>query len=120
MEKVYNKLVRDNIPDIIKNDNETPITRILLDDEYKNELYKKLLEECNELIVAKESDEIIEEASDVFEVLKAISELEGKDIDAVIAVSEQKRIKKGGFSKKIFLKKIIKNSNITMRKELTK
>ena len=120
MEKVYNKLVRDNIPDFIKNDNETPITRILSDDEYKNELYKKLLEECNELIVAKESDEIIEEASDVFEVLKAISELEGKDIDAVIAFSEQKRIKKGGFSKKIFLEKTIKNSNITVRKKLTK
>ena len=105
MEKVYNKLVRDNIPDVIKNDNETPITRILSDDEYKNELYKKLLEECNELIVAKESDEIIEEASDVFEVLKAISELEGKDIDAVIAFSEQKRIKKEGFQRKFSWKK---------------
>ena len=33
MEKVYNKLVRDNIPNIIKNNNDIPIYRILNDDE---------------------------------------------------------------------------------------
>ena len=33
MEKVYNKLVRDNIPNIIRNNNEEPITRILSDAE---------------------------------------------------------------------------------------
>lgn len=42
MEKTYNKLVRDNIPSIIQDDNEIPITRILSDDEYRKELYKKL------------------------------------------------------------------------------
>lgn len=31
----FNKLVRDKIPEIIKNNNETPITRILSDEEYK-------------------------------------------------------------------------------------
>lgn len=108
MEKIYNKLVRDNIPIIIQDDNEIPITRILSDDEYRKELYKKLLEECNELISAKTSNNIIEEASDIFEVLKAISELEGKNIDVVIESSKQKRLKRGGFAKKIFLEKTIK------------
>ena len=107
MEKIYNKLVRDNIPSIIQEDNEIPIIRILSDVEYRQELYKKLLEECNELITAKTSNNIIEEASDVFEVLKAISELEGKNIDAVIEASKQKRLKRGGFIKKIFLEKTI-------------
>ena len=32
MEKVFNKLVRDKIPEIIKNNNEEPITRILNDE----------------------------------------------------------------------------------------
>ena len=41
----YNKLVRDNIPEIIIADNCTPITRILSDEEYKIELEKKLYEE---------------------------------------------------------------------------
>lgn len=34
MEKVYNKLVRDNIPDICKANGEEPFTRILTDEEY--------------------------------------------------------------------------------------
>ncbi|MEI3530460.1 MAG: nucleoside triphosphate pyrophosphohydrolase [Bacilli bacterium] len=108
MEKIYNKLVRDNIPDIIKKDGETPVIRILSDDEYKKELYKKLLEECNELISAKTKDDIIEEASDIFEVLSAISELEGRNIDKVIETSSQKRSKRGGFTKRIFLVKSTK------------
>lgn len=48
----YQKLVRDKIPEIIKNNNETPITRILSDEEYKKELEKKLLEEYQEVIEA--------------------------------------------------------------------
>ena len=46
----YNKLVRDKIPEIIKNNNETPITRILSDEEYKIELEKKLYEEYQEVL----------------------------------------------------------------------
>ena len=45
MERTYNKLVRDNIPDIIIANNETPVTRILTDEEYKMS-YK----EANKLI----------------------------------------------------------------------
>lgn len=42
MEQIYNKLVRDKIPEIIKNNNEEPITRILNDIDYKKELENKL------------------------------------------------------------------------------
>ena len=37
----YDKLVRDNIPDIIKNNGDEPIYRILEDNEYLEYLYKK-------------------------------------------------------------------------------
>ena len=40
-------------------------------------------------------------------MLKAISELEGKNINDVIESSKQKRLKRGGFTKKIFLEKTI-------------
>lgn len=105
MERVFNKLVRDNIPNKITNNGEVVITRILDDEEYKKELYKKLLEEANEVITSSSSDEMMEELADVLEVLKSIAELNGKRIEDVIEVANQKRIKRGGFEKRIFLEK---------------
>ena len=43
--KIYNKLVRDNIPEIMIKNGAKPVTKILSDDEYLNELNKKLQEE---------------------------------------------------------------------------
>lgn len=40
---MYNKLVRDKIPDIIKNNGEEPIIKVLSYDEFKIELEKKKL-----------------------------------------------------------------------------
>ena len=44
MEKVYNKLVRDNIPEIIEHNGGTPVYRILSEEEYANEK-KRILSE---------------------------------------------------------------------------
>ena len=106
MEKIYNKLVRDNIPEIIKNNGETPIINILDDLRYKEELEKKLYEEYKEVIEASGSDRI-EELADMIEVIKALAKLEGKTLDDVIEVSNQKVKKRGAFYKKIFLEKVI-------------
>ena len=51
---VYNKLVRDNIPDIMLEKGVTPVTRILDEEEYMIELNKKLLEEVNEYLESGE------------------------------------------------------------------
>ena len=45
MERIYNKLVRDNIPEIIRQKGEEPILKILNDDEYKKELENKKIED---------------------------------------------------------------------------
>ena len=105
MEQIFNKLVRDNIPNIIENNGEKAITRILSDKEYRVELYKKLLEESQEVINSQDTEDILEELADVLEVLKSIAELENRNLDDIIEIANQKRLKRGGFSKKIFLEK---------------
>ncbi len=102
MEKIYNKLVRDNIPDIIKNNGEIPITKTLDEANYKKELETKLNEEYHE-VLESDGKNRIEELGDMLEVIKALAELEGSNLNEVIEVSKQKRLKRGGFSKKIFL-----------------
>ncbi len=108
MERVFNKLVRDNIPNIIANNGEESVTRVLEEDEYRTELYKKLLEEANEVISSKTSDETIEELADVLEILKSIAELNGRTLDDVLKNANQKKLKRGGFEKRIFLEKTYK------------
>lgn len=102
MEKIYNKLVRDNIPDIIKNNGEIPITKTLEEADYKKKLETKLNEEYHE-VLESDGKNRIEELGDMLEVIKALAELEGSNLNEVIEVSKQKRLKRGGFSKKIFL-----------------
>ena len=103
--KKFNKLVRDNIPSIIENNNEVAVTKILDDLEFRTELYKKLQEECNEVIKSTNSSETLEELGDVIEVVRAIAKLEGTNINEIINIANLKREKRGGFEKRIFLEK---------------
>lgn len=107
--QIYNKLIRDNIDDIINNNgkNELAVTRILTDQEYKIELLKKLNEEFNELISALDSgikEDIIEESADLIEVIRALNE---DSLGLVIKKLEDKRNEKGGFVKRKYLEKVI-------------
>lgn len=106
MEQLFNKLVRDKIPDIIESNGEKPIIRILDNNEYKIELEKKLYEEYQEVIEASGNDRI-EELADMLEIIKSLAELENKTLDDVIEVAKVKSLKRGGFEKKIFLEKTI-------------
>ncbi|MDD2434787.1 MAG: nucleoside triphosphate pyrophosphohydrolase [Bacilli bacterium] len=99
--KVYNKLVRDKIPDIIKKDNGEPITRILNDEEYLLELNKKLKEELDEYL----EEGSIEELADMAEVMRAIIELKKitfEDFEEVRLIKVKKR---GAFKERIFLER---------------
>ena len=99
--KVYNKLVRDNIPEIMIKNGAKPVTRILTDEEYLIELNKKLLEEVNEYL----ESENIEEIADIEEVLLAILTSKGITRDNLEEIRKTKTIKRGAFNKKIFLER---------------
>ena len=104
MEKVFNKLVRDNIPNIIESNGEKAFTRILNEEEYKKELEKKLNEEYEEVLASNGKDRI-EELADMLEIIKCLAQLEDSTLEEVIEVSKQKSKKRGSFNKRIFLEK---------------
>lgn len=97
---IYNKLVRDKIPEIIASKNKKYNIKYLKDDELKDALNNKLLEEANEFI---ESDHDIEEMADIFEVIGAILDLNNWTYDMVSQVQLDKVKARGAFEKGIFL-----------------
>lgn len=98
--KIYNKLVRDNIPKIMINNGAKPVTRILEDKEYYEELKKKLLEETKEFLESNN----IEEIADIEEVILAILKYNDWSWEKLENIRKNKVDKKGSFDKKIFLK----------------
>lgn len=105
--EIYNKLVRDKIPDIIRSNSEKPKTRILNDSEFEIELLKKLLEETQEVINAKgDKKEITKEISDVYEVIDAIANIYSINKKEIAEVKKYRREKRGGFKNKIYLESV--------------
>ena len=104
--KVYNKLVRDKIPEIIKEKGKTANYRILNDEEYRQALKDKLVEEVNEFLSAKTKEEMIEELADVNEVLFRIKVVENIDFNYFRYIQAKKEVEKGNFRKKYFLESV--------------
>lgn len=109
MDKIYNKLVRDKIIDIINKDGKKAIYKTLNELEYKEELEFKLLEEYNELVLAKTKTEKLEELADLYELIKAMAELLNVNIKDVINIAEAKESVRGSFKKRIYLERVIDN-----------
>ena len=108
MNKKYDKLVRDNIPQIIKESGKHCIIKKENSEQLKEYYLKKIKEEVLELENSKNNEEIIEELSDIFEVLDGM--INYLNIDPLIVKNkkEEKKSKRGGFSN-LILKEVISN-----------
>lgn len=100
--KRYQKLVRDNIPRIIESNGGKAITRTLSEVDFQSELDKKLLEEPNEYLEA----DSVEELADIVEVIYAILDLKGMDIQKFEGIRMQKRERRGGFKTRCYLESV--------------
>ena len=100
--KLYNKLVRDKIPEIIRQSNKIPATHILDDEAFLSALDRKLDEECAEY----HSDRNLEELADILEVLYAIAETKGCSVESLEVLRREKAVKRGGFKERIFLESV--------------
>lgn len=103
MEKIYNKLVRDNIPEIIEKAGKESVIEIMDEDEFLEELNKKLIEETKEYI----EDENIEEIADILEVIYGILKAKGVSFEEIEKIRLEKKHQRGGFEEKIKLVKVI-------------
>lgn len=104
---VYNKLVRDRIPEIIRENGETANFRTIESrGEYLSALLAKILEESAEVDGAVRSEdpvEIAKEIADLREVLDAIAAEFAIPSEEIEKVQRERREKRGGFSEKVFL-----------------
>lgn len=103
MDIVYNKLVRDNIPEIIEKSGSEYVIEIMNDEEYICALNKKLIEETNEYL----ENEDIEEIADILEVIHGILEAKDVSVEEIEKIRLKKRKERGGFDKKIKLVKVL-------------
>lgn len=99
---VYNKLVRDKIPEIIMAHGKIAKTRTLSGREYHEELIKKLQEEAKEF----EKEPSVEELADLKELIIAIRESLGIHAGELEEVRREKAASNGRFKKKIFLESV--------------
>lgn len=99
---IYNKLVRDSIPKIISESGKIAVCRNLSQEQYIEELDKKLNEECAEY----QADKSIDELADILEVIHAIVEARGYSIAELEKVRSEKADKCGKFKDRNFLEKV--------------
>ena len=99
------KLVRDRIPEIIKNDNLDAVFYVADSEEYYKVLIEKLNEEVREFIESNN----VEELADIMEVVYALAEYNRLDEIKLNELRNDKAIKKGKFKNRIVLKEVLKS-----------
>lgn len=100
--KKYNKLVRDNILEIIEKNNQKCTFHIGTEEEYKNKLLEKLQEETEEFILEKNEEEM----ADILEVIDSLIEAFNLNKEKIFQIKENKIKKNGAFKRKIILEEV--------------
>ena len=100
---IYNKLVRDKIPEIIAQSGGQAKTRVLNMAEYRVELERKLDEEVAEF----HKDQNPQELADIMEVVYALADAIGCNPEQLQQIYDQKHTDRGGFTQRIFLEETL-------------
>ena len=101
--KVYNKLIRDKIPQIIAQSGKQAIIEEVSGKIYLELLNSKLGEELQEYL----DSQSIEELADLVEVVYAILDDKNISIQEFEVIRKQKVMERGAFKEKLLLKEVI-------------
>lgn len=96
---LHNKAIRDKIPEIIEKSGSKANVKRLSDEEFLEEMEKKLDEEVSEY----HENKSIEEIADIIEVIERIAELRGTSAKELKKIKDEKSEKRGRFEKNLFL-----------------
>ena len=99
MSRIYNKLVRDRIPEIIESSGRHCTIEVLSEADYLRSLEAKLDEELAEY----HQDQNLEELADLWEVIRAIVKAKGYSLEDLEKIRADKEQKRGGFKNKLLL-----------------
>ena len=102
MRTEHNKLVRDKIPEIIRDSGNQYETTTLSNLDYIKALRQKLVEEANEAATAF-PEELAQELADVMEVVDTLIAATGIEPEKVRGIQKEKRSQRGGFDNRIKL-----------------
>jgi predicted house-cleaning noncanonical NTP pyrophosphatase (MazG superfamily) len=100
---VHNKLVRDRIPDILREKGIEFESRQLSEDEIKKSLIAKLQEEVKELVKEYPNGNCTEEIADIWEVVLSLQSALGLKVADIVELMDRKRETNGGFLGRTFL-----------------
>lgn len=101
---LQNKLWRDKANEMMKQNHGSIIHWRRLDDgEFNEQLRLKLLEEADEVRLAKSKEDLIGELADVFEVLDNLCKLNNISKDEVVAAQAIKIAQRGGFGERKYI-----------------
>ena len=96
----YNKLVRDKIPDIVKQEGNHPECHIANNKaEYCLALKEKILEEAIEFKESQDINELI----DVLEAIYCLIEAENLEFSKIEELRKKKNMERGSFKRRIIL-----------------
>jgi predicted house-cleaning noncanonical NTP pyrophosphatase (MazG superfamily) len=104
--KVYNKLIRDKIPEIIESTGKKYKIEVLDDVQYKQALDEKLKEELDEYL----TDDSVDELADLVEVIYAMLDYKGVTLEAFEKIRLDKQKDRGAFKQRLFLEYVEKKS----------
>lgn len=118
------KLVRDKLPAIYKSFGQKALTRKLSKAQLSKALVDKIIEETSEITDQTSKPELIEEISDIQQVIDDLKLLHGISDSEVTEVQAKKKAKKGGFSQGVYIETItLKDDDVWVeyyRKDPTK
>ncbi|SDY07475.1 Predicted house-cleaning noncanonical NTP pyrophosphatase, all-alpha NTP-PPase (MazG) superfamily [Evansella caseinilytica] len=103
---VYQKLVRDRIPEIIRRNGSECDVRRLDAGEFEMEAKMKLQEELGEYLEAGNAEQAMEELADLLELIYCLSEHHGYSKEELEHIRSDKAERRGSFYERWYLERV--------------